>query len=79
VGWQVDKAMKEALVIKVFDQATKQRQPKPGLIVHSDQGGQYFSHRFRQRLATWQCRQSMTEVDNPYQNAHAEFFWGSED
>ncbi|WP_157634831.1 integrase core domain-containing protein, partial [Spirosoma panaciterrae] len=27
-------------------------------------------------LAKWQCLQSMAEADNPYQNAHAESFWG---
>ena len=76
VGWWVDKHMKESLIVQAFDQAILQRQPKPGLIVHSDRGGQYFGHSFRQRLAKWGCRQSMAEADNPYQNAHAESFWG---
>ena len=68
--------MKESLVVQAFDQAIQQRQPKPGLIVHSDRGGQYFGQCFRQRLDQWHCRQSMVETDNPYQNAHAESFWG---
>jgi transposase InsO family protein len=67
--------MKESLIIKAFDQATQQRLPKPGLIVHSDRGGQYFGHCFRKRLDKWQCKQSMAEANNPYQNAHAESFW----
>ena len=29
----VDKHMKEALIVQAFDQAVRQRQPKPGLIV----------------------------------------------
>ncbi len=67
--------------MQAFDQALQQRQPKPGLIVHSDRGGQYFGHSFRQRLDKWRCQQSMAEADNPYQNrtggpAHAESFWG---
>lgn len=75
VGWHVDTHMKESLIIKAFDQATQQRIPKPGLIVHSDRGGQYFGHCFRKRLDKWQSKQSMAEADNPYQNAHAESFW----
>ena len=76
VGWWVDRHMKESLIVQAFDQALQQRQPKPGLIIHSDRGGQYFGHSFRQRLAKWRCLQSMAEADNPYQNAHAESFWG---
>ncbi|WP_223834331.1 IS3 family transposase, partial [Spirosoma profusum] len=75
VGWWVDKHMKESLIVQAFDQALQQRHPKSGLIVHSDRGGQYFGHSFRQRLNKWRCLQSMAEADNPYQNAHAESFW----
>ena len=72
MGWWVDKHIKEKLIIKASDQALAQRQPKPGLIVHSDRGSQYFG----QRLDKWHCQQSIAEADNPYQNAHAESFWG---
>ncbi len=68
--------MKESLIVTAFDLAIQQRMPPPGLIVHSDRGGQYFGHHFRKRLDKWQCKQSMAEADNPYQNAHAESFWG---
>ena len=67
--------MEESLIIRAFDQATTLRRPQPGLITHSDQGGQYFGKTFRDRLTKWQCRQSMAEKDNPYQNAHAESLW----
>jgi len=75
VGWCVDITMEEHLIIRAFDQATTLRHPQPGLIVHSDQGGQYFGKTFRKRLEKWACRQSMAEKDNPYQNAHAESLW----
>lgn len=75
VGWCVDLTMEESLIIRAFDQATALRRPKSGLIVHSDQGGQYFGKVFQKRLDKWACRQSMAEKDNPYQNAHAESFW----
>ena len=75
IGWCVDVTMEESLIIRSFDQATTLRRPHPGLIAHSDQGGQYFGKTFRDRLTKWQCRQSMAEKDNPYQNAHAESLW----
>ena len=75
VGWCVDVTMEESLVIRAFDQAVWLRRPQPGLIVHSDQGGQYFGKTFRKRLDNWVCQQSMAEKENPYQNAHAESLW----
>ena len=46
-----------------------------GLIVHSDKGSQYFFKEFRKLLLENKCRQSMTSVDNPYENPRAESFW----
>ncbi len=43
VGWQVDENMEEGLLIRGLNKALKSRRPMPGLIVHSDRGGQYFS------------------------------------
>lgn len=53
VGWCVDVTMEESLIIRTFDQATTLRRPQPGLITHSDQGGQYFGKTFRARLDKW--------------------------
>ena len=75
VGWCVDVTMEESLIIRAFDQATALRCLQPGLIIHSDQGGQYFGKAFRKRLDKWKCEQSMAEKENPYQNAHAESLW----
>ena len=75
LGWCVDLTMDESLIIRAFDQAVTIRRPSPGLIIHSDQGGQYFSKNFRKRLNKWKCQQSMAEKENPYQNAHAESLW----
>ncbi|GHB74861.1 hypothetical protein GCM10007390_30670 [Persicitalea jodogahamensis] len=66
--------MEESLIIRAFDQAITLRRPQPGLIIHSDQGGQYFGKTFKRRLTKWAYRQSMAEKENPYQNAHAESF-----
>jgi putative transposase len=47
VGRQLRKDMTDQLVIETFQQAIKTRRPAPGLIHHSDRGGQYASKRYR--------------------------------
>jgi putative transposase len=42
--------MKAQLVCDALTMAIWQRQPKAGLIVHSDQGGQYASHQYHRLL-----------------------------
>ena len=75
VGWQVDTTMEEALVINSLKQALYKRSPPPGVVVHSDRGGQYASARFKELLGHHTCTQSMSGPDNPYDNAHAESFF----
>ena len=41
VGWQLESHMREELVIASLNKALQTRRAKPGLIVHSDRGGQY--------------------------------------
>lgn len=74
VGWEVDDHMRDELIIRPFIKAEKRRRPPPGLIVHSDGGGQYGSKRFRRTLEG-KYRQSMTRKGNVYDNAHAESFF----
>jgi putative transposase len=74
-GWSLEPRMTDALVIKALERGLEQYRPQQGLIIHSDRGGQYFSHDFRKLLRNNKCRQSMAGVDNPYENAMAESFW----
>lgn len=67
--------MDENLIITAFKRAALGRQPAPGLIAHSDRGGQYASKAFRLLLAKYKCRQSMSRADDPYDNAFAESYW----
>jgi len=45
VGWQVQADMPEAMVISALQRALLAQRPAPGLIVHSDRGGQYVDNR----------------------------------
>ena len=48
------------------------QRPLPGLIIHFDGGGQCLDLGFRKMIAEHQCQQSMTRVNNYYNNAFAE-------
>jgi putative transposase len=72
VGWQIEKNLEEMLVITALKKALQSRNPAPGLIVHSDRGGQYVSNALRKVIKKWHCRQSMSRADNCYDNAVAE-------
>ena len=52
IGWALDKRMTGALVKGAMQMAINLRQPKPGLIFHSDRGSQYTSGSFAKQLKT---------------------------
>ena len=75
VGWQVDNNMEEDLIITALQKAFDYRKPATGLIVHSDRGGQYVANNFKKLLDKYDCKQSMSRADDPYDNAFAESFF----
>ncbi|WP_165768323.1 IS3 family transposase [Hymenobacter amundsenii] len=75
VGWDVRETMPEDLVSEALRRALAVRQPRAGLIVHSDQGSQYTATRFKDLLARHGAVQGMNRRGNCYDNAHAESFW----
>jgi putative transposase len=77
VGWELDEHMAEALVLAALRQAISGRQPGPGLIHHTDRGGQYAGAEYRQVLARARMAQSMSRPDNCYDNAFMESCFGT--
>jgi putative transposase len=77
VGWHVMNAMEEELVLTVLTKAIRERQPQPGLIHHTDRGGQYAGKQYRAVLKRAAMNQSMSRADNCYDNAFMESCWGS--
>ena len=77
VGWHIDKRMTQGLISKALMKAVNLRQPKKGLIFHSDRGSQYTSQYFRKLLKTHHIRASMGDVGSCYDNAVVERFFGS--
>ncbi len=63
------------LTLATLERAIRTRQPRPGLIHHSDQGVQYASDASVDRLDAAGVQISMATVGNPYENAKAERFF----
>lgn len=77
VGWAMEDTLATSLPLAALDMAIKHRQPKAGLVHHSDRGVQYASAAYRQRLAAAGVQPSMSRRGNCYDNAAMESFWSS--
>ena len=64
VGWESGNSMTEDLVLGALRRAIRERQPAPGLIHHTDRGGQYASKRYREVLRRSEMQQSMSAAEN---------------
>jgi putative transposase len=74
VGWALERTLTSRLAIAALEQAIARRQPRPGLIHHSDRGVQYASGEYISILDQHQMIPSMSRPANPYDNASCESF-----
>lgn len=72
VGWAFSSKPDADLVIKALDVAYEQRGRPQNVLFHSDQGSQYGSRSFRQRLWRYRFKQSMSRRGNCHDNAPME-------
>ncbi|AVF54882.1 IS3 family transposase [Pseudomonas fulva] len=72
VGWAFSSKPDADLVIKALDMAYEQRGRPQNVLFHSDQGSQYGSRGFRQRLWRYRFKQSMSRRGNCHDNAPME-------
>ncbi|SMB79893.1 Integrase catalytic region [Hymenobacter roseosalivarius DSM 11622] len=75
VGWQVLHTMPEALVTTALQRSLWAQQPAPGLVVHSDRGGQYCGNAYRALLHRHYGLRSQSRRGECYDNAQAESLW----
>lgn len=75
VGWSLSRFMDAALPLAALDNALKARRPVAGLVHHSDQGAQYASRMYVDRLRSTGMTPSMSRKGNPYDNARMESFY----
>jgi putative transposase len=77
VGWSMACHLRQELVEAALQMAIRQRDPKPGLIHHSDRGVQYCSGEYRRLMETWGLSASMSRTGDCYDNAPKESFWAT--
>lgn len=75
VGLAMRTDLSQELVIEALTQAITRRQPKPGLILHSDRGTQYCAWRYRELLQRHGILQSMSNKGDCWDNAPMESFF----
>lgn len=77
VGWSISLRMKADLVCDALENALLKRDPEPGLIMHSDRGGQYASDDYQKILDERKMIGSMSRKGNCWDNAAMESFFRS--
>jgi transposase InsO family protein len=74
VGWSIDRTLQNQIALDALQMALRQRQPRAGLVHHSDRGVQYASNIYVRELEARGITISMSRPGNPYDNAWAESF-----
>jgi putative transposase len=77
VAWELRDHMRESLVLAALREAIALRNPRAGLIHHSDRGGQYAGKKYRAVLERAEICQSMSRADSCYDNAFMESCFGT--
>jgi putative transposase len=77
IGWALGRTLEAELALSALRMALRQRQPRPGLVHHSDRGIQYAAHDYTNLLKEHHIRISMSRRGNPYDNAACESFMKS--
>ena len=72
VGWQLQTHMRTELVLDALEMANGLRRPEEGLIAHADNGSQYTSITYTERLDELGLRPSTGTVGDALDNAMAE-------
>jgi len=75
VGWAIAKRIDHRLTLEAMRMGLRTRNPRAGLIHHSDQGVQYACTRYVNELKDHEIAISMSAKGNPYDNAYAESFF----
>ena len=75
VGWSMRSRPTQQLVVEALEMAIADRRPEPGLIFHSDRGGQYLSYEVQEALDAHGFLASTSRPGNCLDNAVVETFF----
>jgi transposase InsO family protein len=75
VGWSIDSRQTGLLVTNALGMALNRRAPREGGIIHTDQGVQFGSWVFSQKVTEAGLAPSVGAVGAPFDNAMVEAFW----
>lgn len=74
VGWALGRSLQTSLPLAALESAFLSRQPRPGLVHHSDRGSQYASNDYVKRLERIGAVLSMSGPRRPWENGQCESF-----
>jgi putative transposase len=74
IGWNLGRNLDTGLPLAALESAISSRQPRPGLVHHSDRGTQYVSNGYVQRLESCGAHLSMSRPARPWENGKCESF-----
>jgi putative transposase len=77
IGWTLARNRTTAVTLRALKRAIALRNPKPGLIFHSDRGIEYSAYAYQTFLRTRGIVPSMNRPRNCQDNAHMESFFHS--
>lgn len=74
IGWALSRSLRSEFAVEALRCAIESRQPRAGLVHHSDRGVQYASDKYTELLRKHGAVLSMSRPGNPYDNARCESF-----
>ncbi len=77
VGWSMDSRIDQTLALDALGMALRTRQPKPGLLHHSDRGVQYAAAAYQEQLRQAGIACSMSRKGDCWDNAVVESFFST--
>jgi transposase InsO family protein len=75
IGWAISVSLGRELTLAALKMAIEKRNPKTGVIHHSDRGVQYLCKEYVEMLKKYGFHISCSRKGNPYDNAFAESFF----
>ncbi len=77
VGWSLDRLLHRELPLRALRMALIHRQPRPGVLHHSDRGSQYASLEYQSLLSEERFIPSMSRAGDCWDNAVVESFFAT--